>query len=75
MTIDACTAVVTRPMVEGADGQLAIVPPPRPPSCSQIWLRTKPTRGREKTRRSVRVGSAARGATIGERLNRHYGAQ
>lgn len=29
-----CTTVVTIPMVEGADGQVPIVPPPRPPSLS-----------------------------------------
>ena len=59
-------AVVISAIVDGADGQLAIGPPRRPPS-REIGSLTEATRGGEKTH-SERAGSMlARRATIGER--------
>ena len=40
-----CTDVVIMVMVEGADGQLAIVPPPRPPSSLLRWMLTSGSQG------------------------------
>lgn len=39
------TAVVIILMIEGADGQLTIVPPPRPPSSLLRWMLTSGSRG------------------------------
>jgi len=61
----SCTAVITMPMVDGAGGQLDIVPPSRPPSVSRPAADASFQGRRERCRW---MGAAALGVTIRERL-------
>jgi hypothetical protein len=63
-----CTSAIIIPMVDGAAGPLAIVPPPRPPRV-ETWPRTEASKGREKmpSERAGWMRSAGDGVTIRER--------
>ena len=65
-----CTVGVAIPIVEGADGQLTIVPPPRPPSRSEQPV-DNGNQEKEKSHSESRIQEAAGAnrATIGARLD------
>jgi hypothetical protein len=63
----SCTSFVTMPMVDGAGGQLDIVPPSRPPSCRDLAADAGfQGKGEEAFERCRWIGAAALGVTTRE---------